>query len=90
MIQAALFLPETFFKMTGLRNPNPRNFVFFFFFCTYFRGNAWAMGFFIGYGYVRVRVLLLFRICLLNAFTTGNPFWGQIYAKLVWGGIWGL
>ena len=27
---------------------------------------------------------------LLNAFTTGNPFWGQIYLKLVWGEILGL
>ena len=26
----------------------------------------------------------------VNAFTTGNPFGGQLYLELVWGGIWGL
>ena len=28
--------------------------------------------------------------CTISAFTTGNPFWGQNYLKLVQGGVWGL
>ena len=29
-------------------------------------------------------------VALLNPFATGNPFWGQHYLDLVWGGVRGL
>ena len=41
------------------------------------------------YGYHDLRALKSIQY-VLNAFTTGNPFWGHIYLNLVQGGIWGL